>query len=472
MGVLATGVAVGYGTASDLDEARGTEGGTASSSQAALDEPGPGEHRQPGASTENPPHPDPSPKGEGSLSADRRLTLNAALQLALANSPELRAGVAGVAGAAARAYQAKLWSNPDLEMTVEEWPVSGSGGFSDSQRTIGVAQAVPFPGKKRLDGQIGRSGVRLSEAELALRRVEVTREVKVAFYQVLAAERLVEVQQELVQVAESSANTARKRVQAGAAADQEQLRAELPFEQAKSELDGLRHELEAARHGLALAIGRPELSRAQASGALAEAANLGLLAQGVEACLEKHPAVSSARAKRQRAELEVRRARLEPYPDVTAALSGGTLGDTGQSIVELGFSVPLPVLDWGKGKKLEARANLDQSDAELAGIEQRLRRDWAVAGERLKTAAAQTAAYRERILPKANEALRLVQRGFEEGKFGFIDLLDTQRTAAEARLNYHRKLLELNIAQAEVEALLGQVPSESRPAKDNPTEKK
>ena len=62
--------------------------------------------------------------------------------------------------------------------------------------------------------------------------------------------------------------------------------------------------------------------------------------------------------------------------------------------------------------------------------------------------------YRERILPRANEALRLVQTGFEEGKFDFIDLVDTQRTTAEVRRAYQEKLLEMNVAQAELEALL------------------
>ena len=40
------------------------------------------------------------------------LTLNDALQLALANNPELRACGARIDAAAGRAYQAKLWSNP------------------------------------------------------------------------------------------------------------------------------------------------------------------------------------------------------------------------------------------------------------------------------------------------------------------------------------------------------------------------
>jgi cobalt-zinc-cadmium efflux system outer membrane protein len=108
------------------------------------------------------------------------------------------------------------------------------------------------------------------------------------------------------------------------------------------------------------------------------------------------------------------------------------------------------------------------AEAELAAAEQRLLRDWGTASQRLRTAAEQAANYRERILPKANEALRLVQRGFEEGKFGFIDLLDTQRTAAEARLAYQQKLLELNLAQADINALLARVPSPSNAPESPP----
>jgi outer membrane protein TolC len=54
----------------------------------------------------------------------------------------------------------------------------------------------------------------------------------------------------------------------------------------------------------------------------------------------------------------------------------------------------------------------------------------------------------------------LVQTGFQEGKFEFIDLIDTQRTTAEVRLAYQQKLLELNIAQAYLEALVAQQPGE------------
>jgi cobalt-zinc-cadmium efflux system outer membrane protein len=203
------------------------------------------------------------------------------------------------------------------------------------------------------------------------------------------------------------------------------------------------------------------------SGALAETASLELLDQGPERWLASHPSVVAARTSREQTELELRRARLEPYPDVRMDVAGGRIGETGQSIIQLGFAVPLPVIDRSKGRKQEAQANVLMAEAGQTAVEQRLLRAWGTASKRYRTAIEQVAGYRERILPKASEALRLVQSGFEQGKFGFIDLLDTQRTTAEARLAYQRKLLELNVAQAELEALIGGNAGKAKPAKSS-----
>jgi len=254
-------------------------------------------------------------------------------------------------------------------------------------------------------------------------------------------------------------------IRTGAAADQELLRAEIPLEQARTELAGFERELVTVRQALAALLGRPDLHDAPVSGALAETVDPALLDRGPERWLATHPGVVAARAGRDRAELELRRARLEPYPDVKLGVAGGREGGTDRNaIVEFRLSLPLPIIDRSKGKVREARANVDVATAEVVAVEQRLLRAWGAGSKRLRTAAEQAAGYRERILPKANEALRLVRIGFEEGKFGFIDLLDTQRTAAEARLAYQQKLLELNVARAELEALAGATPVPGQPA--------
>ena len=382
------------------------------------------------------------------------LTLDDAIRLALAHQPSLTAAGARVDAADGRAWQAGRWSNPELLFQVEEWPVSNGGRFSDAKQTIGVAQELPWPGKKRLDRQIGASDVRFSQAGLDLGRVELVRDVRAAFATVLAVEQSVDVGEELVLVAESSADSSRKRVEAGATAYQEQLRAEIQLEQARSGLDDLRLEAVAAREALALLLNVRSLEATRIEGALAETPEDRLIEASIADWIHTHPSMVAARARVDRAELGLRRARLQSYPDVTAAVSGGRLGETDQSILQFGFAIPLPLLDSAKGHKAEAFADIQEADAELIAVRRELERAWAVALKRYQAAASQVAGYRLRILPKADEALRLVQTGFAEGKFGLMDLLDTQRTTAETQLTYQRKLLQLAIARAELEALL------------------
>lgn len=382
------------------------------------------------------------------------LTLEAAVRLALVNNPSLRASRARTDAAAGRAQQAGKWSNPELELSAEDWPVDHGNGFSDAKQLIGISQSLPYPGKKSLDRRISGVGVKLSGAELAVRRTEVVRDVQAVFYRVLAVGRMVEVSEQLVSVAESAAATARKRVDAGAAAYQEQLRAEVQLEQARTELAERQRELAAARRVLAALIGRPEMKSAPLAGALAETPDSTLLNVEGQDWLARHPSALAAQAIVEQAELEARRARLEKYPDVKLGVAGGRIGETDESIVQVGLSIPLPVLNTGKGREREANANVTVATAEQQSVQQQLLRELAGARERYRTATEQVARYRERILPKADEALRLVQTGFDQGKFSFIDLLDTQRTDAEAHLTFQEKLLELNLAQAELEALL------------------
>lgn len=390
------------------------------------------------------------------------LSLAQAVQTALEQNPELRIAGGRLQAARGRETQARALSNPELELRAEEWPVERSRGFSDAKQMIGVAQTVPFPGKKALERRAGTAGVRAGEAELAARRRELVREVRAAYCQVLAAERAASVHAELLQLAEASADAARKRVEAGDAALQEQLRASLQAEQARAETATARREVATARLSLATLLGRTDLGETRLTGTMVESAPA-LSGETNTAWLASHPRLRAAQANLERAELQARRARVEGRPDLTVGLAGGRLGETDESIIELRLAVPLPILDTGKGRRQEAQAEVEIAEAELAGVRQQLLSRWATAREHAATAAAQAAAGRERILPQADEALRLVQRGFTEGKFGFIDLLDTQRTVAEARLKYLEHLLDLNLALADLDALAdsGSAPSVS-----------
>ena len=382
------------------------------------------------------------------------LSLETALRLALENNPELRAARGRGDAASGRATQAKAWTNPELEIVADDWPLRGSRGFSDAKRTIGISQTVPFRGKKSLDERMGGMGVKRSAAEFALRRSQLIQEVKADFFRVLALEKMATIFSQRIAATESGATTTRKRVEAGASAYQEQLRAEVQLEQARTEWSDCENELTAARQNLATQLGRTDLNETKLIGTLAETPDNNLMSGTADERLARHPSLNAVQTNLDHAELGRRRARLEPYPDVKIGVAAGQIGETGQSIGQLSLSLPLPILDQNKGARQEARANVNIASAELHAVRLQLQRDWANTVQRYRTVSGQVIKYREHILPKAEEALLLVQTGFEQGKLPLIDLIDTQRTTSEVQLAYWKKLLEMNITQAELESLV------------------
>jgi cobalt-zinc-cadmium efflux system outer membrane protein len=271
----------------------------------------------------------------------------------------------------------------------------------------------------------------------------------------LAAEKKLAISGELVALSESLAAAARKRVAAGAAAEQEQLRAEIEREQAAVELAASRRALAEAQKNLATLLGRPTEPLGPLQGQLRESVDLTVLDHARQQLVARHPESRAQAAHRDRAQLELRRARVEPLPDVTLGVAYGREEDINEEVMEFRVSLPLPLFDRAQGRRREARALAAIARLDLAATEQRLLEQLGLLEARLRESAQQVEAYRLRILPRAEEALRLVRGGFEAGKFGFLDLVDTQRTAAEVRLAYYDKLLELNTAHAELEALVG-----------------
>ena len=64
---------------------------------------------------------------------------------------------------------------------------------------------------------------------------------------------------------------------------------------------------------------------------------------------------------------------------------------------------------------------------------------------------------RSDILPGAQRAYDAAAKGFEYGKFGFLDVLDAQRTFFLARSQYLNAALRGHQAYADIERLVGDI---------------
>ena len=78
------------------------------------------------------------------------------------------------------------------------------------------------------------------------------------------------------------------------------------------------------------------------------------------------------------------------------------------------------------------------------------------------------ALYRDALIPKADQTIKVTQRAFEAGKADFLSLVDAERVLLEFQLTYERALADHAERLAELEMLLGHRLPGSNQDKDTP----
>ena len=383
------------------------------------------------------------------------LTLEACVRRAVANHPEVEAARARVRAAQAARQQARLWPNPGLELASEDGPLNRGSFAEESKQTVGVAQTIPFPGKKRLDSAMGRLEWERMEQQRRAVLLSVIREVKLAWVRVLGREAVLEATRDSVRAAGALAAAVRERLRAGAVAEVDVLRAETLLEQARMELDEARSRREEALKELALLVGEPAWDRLDVAGGLREQPDPMLVGREPTEWLPDHPLVAAAWAETERARAAVRRSSMEVWPDVTFWFRGGRAGPADEVVAEVGLTLPLPAWDRGRYRVAEASARREEAEAALAARQRELLLTWERERYRLERASAQVRRLQSEVLPRTEKTVELLRAGYEAGKFDLLVLLDAERAAAEARRAHAQAVLEMNLAHVELETLAG-----------------
>jgi cobalt-zinc-cadmium efflux system outer membrane protein len=119
------------------------------------------------------------------------------------------------------------------------------------------------------------------------------------------------------------------------------------------------------------------------------------------------------------------------------------------------LSVPLPVFDRNQGNRLEARYRLAKAEEEQRAATVQAHTALGEAYAALAAAYAVATALKNDALPGAQSAFEATSEGYRQGKFGFLDVLDAQRTLFEVRGQYIEALATYHQAVADVERLIG-----------------
>lgn len=378
------------------------------------------------------------------------LTLETAIQLALENNLEIAVARREREAVEGTQVQAAVRPNPSVSAFMQDTR------SATRETTIQLNQPFELGGKRAARMEAADARYDTADASMEAKKAEIRAAVISAFYDVLAAQERAVLAQSSLQLAQRASDAARKRVLAGKVSPVEETKSKVAESAVRIELNQAQSQLSIARKRLSALWGNPNPSFSEAAGevdALPAIANL----ENLSAMLETSPAIKRAKLEVEQRDALARLEKAKRIPDLTVSMGARRNEELGLNQAILGLSIPIPVFDRNQGNLQEALSRTDKAKDELRALQVQQTALLAAAYERFVATQQEIGMIKTDILPGAQSAYDAAVKGFEFGKFGFLDVLDAQRTFFLARSQYLNTVLRGHQAWAEIERLVGDI---------------
>jgi cobalt-zinc-cadmium efflux system outer membrane protein len=388
------------------------------------------------------------------------LILSQALALALTQNPELSAFSWESRAQEAATLQAGLFPNPTFNANASNFGNRVIQGFDGDVVTLELGQLIELGGKRSARIEAAALTKQLADWDYEAKRADVLTQVTQAFIDVLAAQQRLALTQQTHDLANQTAAATAARVQAGKVSPVEETKAKVARASVQIELMRARKELEAARKRLAAGWGSTTARFDSVIGNLDSLPALTSL-DSLQQRLSKNPDLARWATEITQRQALISMEKSKAIPDVTATIGASKYLMPGDYALTVGFSVPLPVFDRNQGRIQEAEHRLSKAEQELRNTEVRITTALNTAYQALDAAHSEIMALRQEILPGARSAYDAAREGYRLGKFGFLDVLDAQRTLFGSQNQYLAALANYHKSVADVERLVGSAMNET-----------
>lgn len=386
------------------------------------------------------------------------VTIEQIVQVALSSNPSVAQANARVAALRGKWTQAGLPPNPSAGYTSSEVGNDRRGG----QQGGFVGQEYVTGGKLRLDRAVVSQEIQQAEQRLYAAQMRVTTDVRKACYAVLVAQRRVALAEDLVRLSNQAVQASEELRKAEEIPLAGLLQTEVEQQNAAILLQTARNELNTSWQRLSAVVGS-EMPPQQIAGDVSQLPALLNWDEQLVRVTAGSPELGAAMADILRAQSAYRRATVEPIPNVSTQAMVQYDESTNNTIAGIQVGIPLPLWNRNQGGIRQAQAEIVEAQRNADRVELNLKRRLAEAFQEYANARARAETYAATILPKAGETFALVQRGYQQGEVGYLDLLTAQRTYSQTNLAYLDALASLWASWTEIDGLLLAGSLESRP---------
>ncbi len=424
------------------------------------------------ARTEGPPSPIPmeTARRESSIPAapafaqlPERPTADDYVAVALDRNPRLERARLEAEARGYRVAQVTTLSDPILRFVppTSDMTQTAAGEVSGA---VGISQKFELPAKLGLRGKAAGHEAAAAFERYRATALEVTAEVRRAYYGAYFADRAAEITEESRALMRYFRDIAARKYEAGVVPQQDLLRAQLELANLENELIRLRQSSGTARARLKRLMALAPGTQLPRTAPVAPRKLDAELTELTETAATNNPSIAEAHERVKRAESSVRLARLAYVPDITVSYDYTAIRNGGTSPVAdgddnwrfgIGFNLPLWFgrLDAGVS---EARSTLGANRSALADA--RDTTTYRVEDALLRVEAQQrlVGLFAEVIVPEAKLTLDATVSAYRSGQVDFLTLVESWRRVLGFQISYHKSLSAFEEELAELERVVGQ----------------
>ncbi|HMU54379.1 MAG TPA: TolC family protein [Nitrospira sp.] len=381
-------------------------------------------------------------------------SLEEILALAVERSPILAEAQGAMKESRGQQIAAGAYPNPVLSGGAGKGSIRDpSTGVSIIEHTVAVEQPIEWSPKRQARQDAAQAGVAGARAGLEAATLNLMSDIKVAFYQLLLAQRDAELAAQNVATVEVVLRTARLRVAAGEATSFDTMKAGVELQKAQKEVAR-------ARNGLLVAKSRLNTLTAGGLGkqfaiegtfqSLKQELNVDQL---VTEAVERHPALRRLSKLAEQAGLMVEFERESRIPNIN--VMGQYHREAGDESIIAGLTVPIPVWYRRQGEIETALGAKHRAVAERERAQNELEQAVIQHAQEVRTAQDQLRVFETGLLKQAEQILTVARTSFRQGAASLLDLLDAQRVYRQTLYEYAQVSADLSIALVRLERDLG-----------------
>ncbi|MCZ6836290.1 MAG: TolC family protein [Planctomycetota bacterium] len=400
-------------------------------------------------------------RGRSPLETPEHADVDDYVRLALDQNPAIRSAKQRVLRLTNRIPQATSLPDPMLQVT----PIGEMAETAAGQVNLmaGISQRIPLPKKRETRGRVAAQDVAEAIQQLEEVRLNVEADTRVAWWSHYFAIQAIEVTDRNRSLVAQFKDVADAKFRAGAAAQEDVLRASVELSSLENELVSLNQLKVSAEAMLNRLIDRPVTSAIpEPDDQTIEAIDF-QLASLLTKAEAAHPSLQRQRERiegfKQRYEL----AMLDRWPDLTLSFAYNLVENDGLSPVAngddqwwIGFGITLPIwtdrLESAEREALRGRLeNIELLNSERNRIE------FLIQDTLTKTLThrKQALMFRDVIIPQAKQTLDASLSSYRAGNVEFLTLIDNWRKLLAFELTFHHHLSQFKKSMAELRRAAG-----------------